>query len=325
MIALRYFERRVLHSGLLLLVVTILTFGMAQLAPGSFADDLALNPQISPQTRAALRAQYGIGQPITARYLHWIGSMMHGDFGYSLAYNLPVRQLLWPRLRNTLLLGVLAMLTSWAIALPLGAWSARACGGWMDRSAGVLSVFLLAAPEIVLALLFVLIAARTGILPTGGMISGDDSGSLSTWRYARDVAQHLVIPVLVLTLSALPVLFRHVRGSMLEAFNTPSIQATRGHGIGELRLLIRHALPQAANPLISLFGLSLAGILSGSFLVEVICGWPGLGPWFLQSIFVRDFQVVVAIVTLFSLFLILGNVAADVLLYAVDPRIRVEA
>jgi peptide/nickel transport system permease protein len=111
---------------------------------------------------------------------------------------------------------------------------------------------------------------------------------------------------------------------MAEAWHAPFLQAARGHGIGPIRLLLRHALPAAANPLISLFGLSLAGLVSASFLVEVITGWPGIGPLFLEAIYSRDFHVVMAVVMLFSLFLIIANLIADLLLYAADPRVRAE-
>ena len=322
--AVRYIRRRLLHSALLLVVISLLAFGIAQLAPGSFLDEVRLNPQVSAsaQTFDSLRVQYGLDRPLPVRYLRWFTSFVSGEFGYSLAYNMPVNKLLWIRTRNTLLLGATAMLVGWALALPLGIVAAYRPQSWVDRSSSAASTLLLGTPELALGMLFMLGAAHFGILPTGGMTSLN-SGQ-PRWLAAADVTRHLILPSLVLALAAAPLLLRHVRAAMLEAWNSPPIQAARGHGIGNGRLLLRHALPAAANPLISLFGLSLAGVVSGSFLIEVITGWPGLGPIFINAVFARDLHVVLAVVMLFSVLLVFASLASDVLLYAVDPRVRAE-
>ena len=134
----------------------------------------------------------------------------------------------------------------------------------------------------------------------------------------------MVVPVSTLTLASLPILVRHVRASMIEVLGTPFIQSARAHGIARMRLLFRHALPAAANPLICLFGLSVGGLLSGSLLVEVITGWPGLGPLLLESSMSRDLYVVIGIVMSSNLFMIFGSLLADVMLVLADPRVRVE-
>ena len=149
-------------------------------------------------------------------------------------------------------------------------------------------------------------------------------GILDGWSFSVDVARHLIVPVLALVLVGLPVVIQHTRSAMKAALEAPFMKAARGHGIGSLRLLLRHAFPVAANPLISLFGLSIAGLLGSSLLAEVVTGWPGLGPLFVQSIFARDFYVVIAVVMLSSGFLVVGNLLGDLLLSAVDPRIRTD-
>ena len=240
--AARYFEQRALHSVFLLTAISVLAFALTQLAPGSFLDELRLNPQISPQTIEALRTQYALDQPVAVRYYRWVKSMTRGDFGYSMSYNTPVNALLWQRLRNTLLLGLAAMLAAWLLALPMGMWSARKAGHWFDRLCVWLSTLLLGTPELVLALLFVLLAAHFGTLPTGGMTSTTDG---SRRKIAGDVLRHLIIPTAALALASFPLLFRHIRAAMLEAWNSPFVHAAKGHGIGETRLLLRHALPAA--------------------------------------------------------------------------------
>lgn len=320
---MRYLERRLVHAILLLIGVSVFCFLLSDLAPGSFFDEMKLNPQISSDTVAALRAQYGLDRPLPARYARWAMSVMHGEWGFSFAYNSPVRTLLTVRARNTLLLTVLATGLAWMIAVPLGVWIASRAGKWEDRVSMAGTSFLLAVPELVLALGLLYAVIRTRALPAGGMVSVEFD-RLGWWSKVCDLGSHLVVPVAVLTLASLPVLVRHVRASVIEVLQAPFMQAARGHGIGQARLLFCYALPAAANPLISLFGLSVAGLLSGSLLVEVVTGWPGLGPLLLEASMSRDFYVVVGVVMASTLFMIAGSLLADVILVMVDPRVRAE-
>jgi peptide/nickel transport system permease protein len=320
---IRYLERRAIHAVLLLIGASLLSFLFSSLAPGSFFDEMKLNPQISPETVAALRAQYGLDQPLPVRYVRWVKSVFRGEWGYSFAYNQPVRSLLMVRARNTLLLTTLAMALAWLIAVPIGVWIASRRGRWDDQLASASTALLLSVPELVLALGLLYLVIRTHALPVGGMVStGFDR--LGSWEKVRDLAAHLIVPVTTLVLASLPILIRHVRASMMEVLQAPFIQAARGHGIGRSRLLFCYALPAAANPLISLFGLSVAGLLSGSLLVEVITGWPGLGPLLLEACFSRDIYVVIGVVMASTMFMILGSLLADVMLLVADPRIRTD-
>ena len=320
---IRYLERRAIHAVLLLIGASLLSFLFSSLAPGSFFDEMKLNPQISPETVAALRAQYGLDQPLPVRYLRWVKSVFRGEWGYSFAYNQPVRSLLMVRARNTLLLTTLAMALAWLIAVPIGVWIASRRGRWDDQLALASTSLLLSVPELVLALGLLYLVIRTHALPVGGMVStGFDR--LGSGEQIRDLAAHLIVPVTTLVLASLPILIRHVRASMMEVLQAPFIQAARGHGIGRSRLLFCYALPAAANPLISLFGLSVAGLLSGSLLVEVITGWPGLGPLLLEACFSRDIYVVIGVVMASTMFMILGSLLADVMLVVADPRVRTD-
>jgi peptide/nickel transport system permease protein len=227
------------------------------------------------------------------------------------------------RARNTLLLTTLAMALAWLIAVPIGVWIASRRGRWDDQLASASTSLLLSVPELVLALGLLYLVIRTHALPVGGMVStGFDR--LGSWEQVRDLAAHLIVPVTTLVLASLPILIRHVRASMIEVLQAPFIQAARGHGISRSRLLFCYALPAAANPLISLFGLSVAGLLSGSLLVEVITGWPGLGPLLLEACFSRDIYVVIGVVMASTMFMILGSLLADVMLVVADPRVRTD-
>ena len=318
---MRYVWRLLGHAVLVLLGVSFLTFLLAAAAPGTVVDELRLDPRISPETIEAMRVRYGVDDAVPTQYVRWLQSIARGELGFSVAYNGPVGPLLWPRIRNTLALTVPATLLSWLIALPLGTWSAGRRGGWIDQFAAGATTTLLGIPELVLGLGLLLFAVRTGYLPTGGMTSLDFE-ELGRWQQLRDVGRHLVLPVTALTLVTLPILVRHVRASVGEVVHARFIQAARASGVPERRLLFRHALRSAANPLISLFGLSLAGLLSASLVIETIMSWPGLGPLLLAAVAARDLHVVVAAVSCSTVLLVAGNVVADGLLYLADPRVR---
>ncbi len=321
---MRFFLRRLSYAFLLLVGVSILAFLFTTLAPGNYFDEMRLNPQISPETVAALRAQYQLDRPLPVRYASWMNSVLHGQMGFSFAYNSPVAPLLFVRARNTLLLTLTATLIAWGIALPLGIWSAERLGRLPDRLLSWATAALLVIPDLALALGLLVLAVRTGRFPVGGMTSLDFAG-LSLSGKLRDLALHMALPVTALVFSALPLLMRHVRAAVAEVLNAPFMLAARGHGIPRRTLLYHYALRAAANPLISLFGFSIGVLLSGSLLVEVVMSWPGLGPLLLESILSRDLYVVIGCVLLSTIFLVSGNFVADILLYWADPRIRTKS
>jgi peptide/nickel transport system permease protein len=321
---MRYLARRVAHGLLMLFGVSVLMFLLFQTAPGDFLSEIKVSTQISPETIATLRAQYGLDQPLPVRYWQWLKSSARGDFGYSFAYNTPASTLLLPRARNTLLLSIPALLISWLIAVPLGVLAAGWKSRWADRLFSGGTSALLALPDVLIALLALLIALKTGIFPVGGMTS-INAQDQNTWAYVRDLGWHLVLPVAAMVIGSLTLILRHVRASVSEVLESSYMRAAEGHGLRRFKLLFGYALPAAANPLISLFGLSVAMLLSVSLLIEVVMSWPGIGPLLLESILARDLFVVIGAVMLSTVFLIAGNLLGDVLLYAFDPRIRRQA
>ena len=312
---MRYLARRLLHGAFLLVGVSVLSFLFSDLAPGDYYSELQSDPRVSAATLAALRTQNGLDRPLPVRYATWLKSIGRGDFGYSLAYQGPVGPLLAQRIPGTLLLTSMATALGWLLSVPLGIWSAARRRSWPEASLKVILSVLLSIPELLMAIALLALAVQTGCLPAGGLHSPGRADAL-------DALRHLVIPVTVLTLGLLPILVRHVRSAVSEALDAPFALAAAAHGIPWRRLLFRHVLPVAMNPLISLFGLSLGSLLSASLLVEVLTGWPGLGPLFLDAIFARDYAVVLGVVMISTAFLIGGNMVADLLLYRADPRIR---
>jgi len=317
---MRYVLRRLVRALLLVMGVSAFCFLLSAMAPGSFFDELRDNPQISPETISVLRARYGLDQSLTTRYAKWASAAAHGDLGYSITYNAPVAPLLRQRVKNTLVLTTTAMCLTWLIAVPLGVWSAACRGRWLDRVIGTGSSFLISVPEVVIAMGLLAWAARSRTLAVGG-ITGIDFEQLSLAGKIQDVASHIILPVSMLVLTGIPLILRHVRASVVEVLEAPFVQAARGLGIADRRIMFRHVLPVAANPAISLFGFSVAGLLSGSLLVEVLTGWPGLGPLLLDAALSRDLFLLTGAILFSAVFLLAGNFIADLLLLASDPRI----
>jgi peptide/nickel transport system permease protein len=252
-----------------------------------------------------------------------MNSIAHGELGYSFAYNSPVAPLLWVRARNTLLLTTTATLLAWGLALPLGIWSAERRGGLPDRALSSATAALLVIPDLVLGLGLLILTARSGWFPTGGLVSVGFE-NLSPIGKLSDLLMHMALPVTALVLSALAILIRHIRAAVAEVLSAPHLRAAAAHGITHRKLLYGYAL-RAANPLIALFGFSVGTLLSGSLLVEIIMSWPGIGPLLLEAILARDLYVVIGGVLFSTVFLVAGNFLADMLLYWADPRIRTTA
>ena len=316
----RVLAQRLLHGLFLLVGVSVLTFLFTELAPGDFFDDLLLDPEISADTAAELRARFGLDDPLPRRYVRWLSSVVQGDLGYSMAYNRPVGPLLWERAKNTLLLTVSATVLAWLAAVPLGIWAAERRGVGRAVFGGVTSLGL-AVPDLVLGLAFLMLAVQTDALPAGGMTSLDFH-TLGAWQKIVDLGRHLLLPVSALALITAPTIARHVQSSVDEVLASPFVNAVRARGVSRRRLLYRYALPAAANPMISLLGLSVAGLLSASLLIEYIMDWPGIGTLLLGAILARDVYVVIGAVMVSTVLLIAGNLLADVLLVTADPRIR---
>ena len=317
---MRYLLGRLASGIVVLFAVSVATFAIAEAAPGDFLSRLEFDAQVSRETIEALRERYGLDRGVVERYMAWLGSVLAGDFGYSMAYEMPVSDLVLGRVGNTLLLTVLASLASWSLALAFGTWAACREGGWPDRLLLGLSALLLAVPQLVLGLGCLFLAARSGLFPLGGMSSHE--GTPGFVAGLADLAWHLALPVTALVGGAFPVLFAHVRASLLDTLGAPFLRAARGFGVRPARLLFAYALPGAAKTLVTLLGISIAGLLSGTLVVEIVLSWPGVGRLLIDSVTRRDLHVIVALTFLSALFVVVGQLVADLLLYASDPRIR---
>ena len=313
-------RRSLLRTLLLLGVLSVATFALAELAPGDYAAEMRLDPRLSRASLEVLRQRYHLDESWFSRYLSWLGSVLHGELGYSFAHQVPVAELLRPRLAATLVLTLSATSLAWLTALALGTAAAARPRGLADRLLALLSAALLALPELLLLLLLLAWASSFG-LPLGGMRSLD-ADQLGAFAALADLLRHLLLPAVALAAGLLPTLLRHVRAAMAGAFAESSYAAARGHGLGPYRLFFSYALPGSAATLLPLAGLSFGGLLSSSLLIEIVFSWPGIGPLFLDAILARDLHLATAVLLASGVLLAAGNALADLALLALDPRRR---
>jgi peptide/nickel transport system permease protein len=257
-------------------------------------------------------------------YFEWLWKLVrHGDLGVSYQGRAAVTDIMAARVTNTLLLESLALLIAWCLAIPLGVWSGVKPNSPVDHACGFVSYISLSVPTVFLSLLALLLAYSTKWFPVGDM-HDVHADSLSWFGRQKDTAWHLVLPALVVGLTEVAIFMRQMRSQMVETMSSDYIRTARAKGVSHNKVIFKHALRNAINPLVTLFGFSLAALLSGSFLVEVVFNWPGLAQVTVNAVFQRDEPLVMASVLMATLLLVMGNLVADVLLAMVDPRIRLE-
>lgn len=316
-----YLIKRLLHLIPILVGVSLLTFLLMSLSPGDYFTQLAQNPQISPQKLAELRAARHLDKPWYVQYGYWLWNALHLDFGYSVQFKISATELITSRLWNTFILSAGALIIAWGVALPLGIWAAVRRNTWVDSATSFIAFAGLSVPEILLALLALMLAASTGWFPVGGIESATYD-LMSTGEQWLDRVKHLILPTLVLAASELAGIMRQMRANLLDTLRAEFITSARAKGLAPRSVIYKHALRNAINPLLTIFGYSLAGLLSGAFIVENIMAWPGLGRLTMEAFFAKDHELVVASVVMATFLLVAGNFIADLLLAWSDPRIR---
>ena len=316
-----YVLRRFLQMIPLLFGISALTFILLQLAPGDFLNQMGENPAISPATIEAMRRNFGLDRPWYIQYgLYLRNILLHFDFGESFSRHQPVFTVIREGLSNTLLLAVAAAIVTWGLALPLGIWAAVRQYSWIDKTLSLIAFVWLSIPEILSGLLLLMLAARTGWFPVGGMRS-IDYDDLTTIGRMRDLLWHLTLPAFVVGLVPLASRMRQMRGNLLDVLRLDYVTTARSKGLDEGVVIYKHALRNALNPMITLFGYTLGALVSGSFVAEIIFSWPGLGRLTLDAILTQDQYLVMGSVLMASVVLIIGNLIADLLLAVADPRI----
>lgn len=317
---LRYLARRLVFALLLVLLSSSGALLLTRLAPGDIAADLVASGA-SREAIARERARYGLDRPVLQQYAAWLRNAARLDLGVSLRYQRPVNELLRQRGGNTAVLAFAALLLATLLGLPAGIVTGSRQGGLLPRLMRGLSLVFLSLPPLVTSLLLVLFAARTGWLPIGGMASADAvEAGMGAWL--TDLAWHLAVPALALALPLAATLERVQAQSMARAMAEPFTLASLARGVPRGRLVWRDTLRAALGPVASTYGFVLGALLSGSFVVEVVTAWPGLGLLMYDALRARDLYLVAGCAAAGAAFLALGTFASDLALAWADPRLR---
>jgi peptide/nickel transport system permease protein len=317
----RFLLRRALFALLLIVVASSAALLLTLLSPGDFAADGTFG---DPELMAARRTQLGLDRPVAVQYADWVGRAARLDFGQSLLYSRPVADLLGERALNTAVLAAAALGVATLLGIPLGIYT-----GTRQRGAGVrvvrtLSVVMLSMPPLIASLVMVLFAARTGWFPVGGMVSAGAS-EMSWARWIADVAHHIPLPAIALALPMAATLERLQGQAMSDAIRQPFVRAAEARGLSPDQAMLRHGWRVSLGAVLGLYGLMIGSLFSGSFIVEVVTAWPGLGRLMYDALRARDLYLVAGCAAAGAFCLAVGTFLADVLLAVADPRAHQEA
>ncbi len=316
----KYITKRILQVIPLLIIVSIISFFIIRLSPVDPLAELRLNPSISQETLDKEVKRLNLDKPIYVQYISWAKSFIKWDLGYT-STGEKVSVKLKERIPNTLLLTVVVIFMTWAAGIPLGILAAVKKETAFDRFLTVISSIGMAIPSFFFAILMLIFAVKTGWFPVGGLTSYNFN-ELGFWGKFTDIARHLILPSIVLFTISLSGLQRQMRANMLEVLDSDYVKFARAKGLSEWKVLFKHALRNAINPMITLLGFEFAGLLSGAALTEYVFQYPGLGRLILEAVMKSDINLVMASLMMGTIMLILGNLIADILLMITDPRLR---
>ncbi|TJY41266.1 ABC transporter permease [Cohnella pontilimi] len=311
-----YLIRRIIQSVLVLFLISILSFALIHAAPGG-PTQIFLSPNLSAEAGKIQAHNLGLDRPVPVQYFIWLGNLLQGDLGYTFKNHIPVGKILWPTVGNTMVLMGAAWLFSLIIAIPWGIYNSTRQYGISDQTSNIIAYLGFAMPTfwfgIILQQYF---ALKLGWLPLSDMYTMGKQGNM------LDLLYHLILPVTVLTLGFLAAYSKYSRASMIDVLDQDYIRTARAKGLKERRVVFRHALRNALIPIITVLGLDLAVLVGGAALTESVFNWPGMGRLFVQMAVAREYSVLMSITLLVSVFVILGNLLADILYAIVDPRVQ---
>lgn len=326
---LDYLLRRLLLAAGTLLLITFVVYGLIRLIPGDplLVQLEAMGPDKlpSPEDLERMREIFGLNDPWYVAYVKWLGRTLSGDLGVSLSRNAPVADIIASRIGPTLLLSVTSLTLTYLLAIPMGLYASARANKPDERAISTLLYMLYSLPSFVAALflqlLFAIRLRGTAFeLPLFGMV-GDEFESLSLGGKLLDLAKHAVLPVACYTYGSLAYYSRFVRANLQEVIRQDYIRTAKAKGVGPVRVLLRHAFRNTLIPLVTMIGLTLPALLSGSIILEQIFSWPGMGKLFFESIRERDYPTLMGLMLMFSVLTLLGQLLADLLYALVDPRV----
>ncbi|MEF2277324.1 ABC transporter permease [Deinococcus sp. YIM 134068] len=320
---LTYTLRRLLGMIPTLLVISAVCFTVIQLQPGSFTDQYLEDPRFSRETAEAISRQLGLDQPAIVQYGRWLwGVVTRFDFGYSFLQNRPVVSVIGDLMGWTIFISVITLVFTWIVAVPLGLYTAFNRHGLAASVANFLGYIGLAIPDFLAALLLVALVLQFGGTNVGGLFSPDYIDAPWSWARVLDLLNHLWIPILAIGLEGVAGLMRQMRASTLDVLSQDYIRTARAKGLPQNRVVWRHAVRNAINPLISLAGLSLPTLISGTIIISIVLNLPTIGPLLYDSLINKDQYTALTLLMLSAFLLLVGNLLADLALAWADPRVR---
>ncbi|MFV0504275.1 MAG: ABC transporter permease [Lachnospirales bacterium] len=318
----KFIIRRILQMIPTLFIITILIFTLIKLTPGDpIGSDL--NPKATAEQKAAERARLGLDKPIPVQYINWLGRTVQGDFGESYTYKKPVASVINDYIWNTFYLNITSFVFAFLIAVPLGVFVAVRQHSKTDTFFSVLSIVGISLPSFFFSLLLIYVfAIKLNLFPIGGML---EPGS-TTAGFGRviEVLHHMFLPALVAIITSCASLLRYSRTAVLDVLKQDYVRTARSKGLSEKVVIYKHAFRNALIPIITIAGFYIASLFSGAVILESVFNWPGIGQIFMQSITSADYNVMMALMTMFALLTLLGNLLADVLYALADPRIKLD-
>jgi len=319
---LKYIIRRLLHLIPVVIVISVLIFGIIKLAPGDPVG-ANLDPKASAAQRQAERERLGLDKPIPVQYLNWMKRSIRGDFGESYMYKRPVSEVMPKFIMNSFVLNIFTYILAFLISIPIGVVCAVKQYSKTDNFWTIFSIIGISMPSFFFALLLIYIfAVKLNWFPINGMVT-PGKNAVGFARF-KDIMYHMALPAIVLTVGSMASLVRYTRTSMLEVINQDYIRTARAKGLREKVVIYKHAFRNALIPIVTIIGFSIPGLFSGAVILEKVFVWPGIGNVMMDSISARDYNLMMALNMFFALLTLLGNLLADIGYALVDPRIKVD-
>ncbi|WP_026691127.1 ABC transporter permease [Alteribacter aurantiacus] len=316
----RYILKRLAYLIPTLIGASILIFFLYSLVPGNFIDG---DPNLTAERKAELYALYGFDQPTIVRYFIWMGNLLTGDLGFSLQFQRPVTEVLNNYIWSSFIVAFASLFLTWAIAVVVGVISATKQYSLYDAVITILVFAAMATPSFFLGLIVIkYFAVDLGWFPAGGMTT--TGADYTGWEHVKDVLEHMILPVLVLTMLGIGGLTRYFRTNMLEVVKQDFVRTARAKGLKERVVIYKHALRNALLPAITLFSFELPALFSGAIITEQIFNWPGIGAIYMQAFTVRDYTLLMGFTMFIAVLTVISNLIADILYGLADPRVRVK-
>lgn len=320
---LRYIAQRLAQAAVIVAIVAAITFALIHLAPGDPFSAVMDNPNVSEAVRQTLRAQYGLDRPLPEQFVKYVNALAHGQLGWSFSHERSVREVLGTALPNTLLLMVVALVGSFALGIVIALVQVARRGSTTDHALSGVSLLFISMPDFWLAILTLLAFTYwVPLFPVGGAVDPVMHEYMGFGARLVDRLWHLALPALTLTALASAAVARYQRAALLDVLPADYIRTARLKGLSEREILRRHALRNALLPIITMIGLSFPALLTGTFFVEKIFAWPGMGYAVVNAIGTRDYPLVMGGVIIGSIMVTLGSLLADLLYALADPRLR---